>query len=394
MFIYLLFLPIFMAGKLTLEQRYTNALDKWKADKTICKDNRDLLVKFLEWESYKLKRKNNLRSLDDGCYKTLTGYITKFRNVNKWFNNKSIKDLTKADIKKVYDGLEDGNIKRVDGNPFENLDDSYYSKIFKSKLFEMAGKKELSKEVIEFTTKRKKEVRYIKEEQFREIVNAANKDDHRLLLWLAFDIGENINALLKLKESDFTEQINPHTKEKEYRVNLRQDILKRSRKARSEITNYNDTVKLLDRKLKKLKDSELLFKFGYGTAKKFLTRLVQKLDLKCVPNGESVTWKDLRSGMSCDLLLKGWTTDEINSRLGHRPSSNEIDKYVNHLALDRHRPKKKMQQFEMEKVKEELEAAKQREKLTSNRLESLQNDIENLKKMFLQQVKDRIDKKK
>ena len=43
----------------------------------------------------------------------------------------------------------------------------------------------------------------------------------------------------------------------------------------------------------------------------------------CIPGGQKVTLKDLRSSMACDLLSKGWTTDEANYRLGHKPSSRE-----------------------------------------------------------------------
>ena len=70
--------------------------------------------------TYKLKRQNNLRRLDDGCYKTLYVYLIKFRNVNLWFDNKPWKQLTKQDIKRVYDGLEDGKILTQAGEPFKD----------------------------------------------------------------------------------------------------------------------------------------------------------------------------------------------------------------------------------------------------------------------------------
>lgn len=233
----------------------------------------------------------------------------------------------------------------------------------------MVDKADLAREVIEFTSKRKKEVRFIYEKDFRKLVDNAYKPLHRLLLWLAWDYGENINALLKLKKADFYRQLSPHTKEPEYMLNLKKDILKRTRKARSEISNYNETVKLLDNYLKELKDDDRLFNFGYGGAKKILNRVVERSKVKCIPNGEKVTWKDLRSGMSCDLLKKGWTTDEVNARLGHKPSSDEIDCYVNFLAIDRHRPKKKVHEFEIQKLQEEIDGLKQREELSNRRLE-------------------------
>lgn len=362
--------------KVDWKKRYETAKKDFLKDKNICKENRGLYTKFFEYEEYKLKRVNGLRELDDGAYNTLYGYIQKFKNVNKWFENKPLKELTKEDIKEVYDGLEDGKIKNQAGKPFENPDDTYYSKVFKSKLFELAGKADLAREVIEYNNHKQKEVRFITEEDFRKIVNSTYKQHHRVLLWLAWDIGENINALLKLKKKDFHKQNNPYTKEPEYRVNLKKEILKRTRKPRSEITNYNESVELLDQHLRNLKDNDSLFNFGYANAKKIINRAVARTKVKCIPNGEVVTWKDLRSGMACDLLKKGYTTDEVNARLGHKPSSDEIDKYVNFLAIDRHTPKKKVQQFEMEKLNEELQEIRRREKIQTQRNENLKLEMQ------------------
>jgi len=167
--------------------------------------------------------------------------------------------------------------------------------------------------------------------------------------------------------------------------------LKRSRRPRSEITNYNETVELLNQHLRDLEDNDLLFKFDYRNAKKIVDRAVDRAGVKCIPNGEKVTWKDLRSGMACDLLKKGYNTVEVNSRLGHKPSSDEIDKYVNFLAIDRHTPKKKVHQFEMEKVTEELEEVKKREKMQIRRSQEVQVKMEAMEKNFEDIKKNIID---
>ena len=362
------------------KRRYLNAKKVLLEDKNICKGNLSLFNEFFEYQEYKLKRLRGLRTLDEGNYRTLYGYIQKFRNANRWFNNKEWKSLTKEDIKKVYDGLEDGKIKRADGKPYENLDDSYYSKVFKSKPFELAGKLGLAKEVIQFSSKKRKDVRFISDDDFKKLIQNSYKQIHRLLFWLAWDIGENINSLLMLKKSDFYRENNPLTGEPEYRVNLKQNILKRSRVARSEITNYTETVALLDEFLDKIEDNDYLFKFDYRSSKKVIDRAVERAKIKCIPNGEKVTWKDLRSGMACNLLRKRWTIDEVNARLGHKPSSDEIDKYINFLAIDRHIPKKKVEEFKINQLKQELESSKERDKLNSMRMDSMQKQVEKLVK--------------
>jgi len=380
-------------------RRYFIAKKKLLNDSLICRDNKKLFAEFFEEQEYKLKRIRNLRKLDEGNAKTLYAYIRMLKTANRWFKNKAWKNLTKADIKNVYDGLEDGKILTALKKPYENLTDSYYSKIFKSRPFELAGKIDIARDVIRFTKPNGDgEVRFINEEEFRKIVNQAYKPHHRLLLWLAFDIGENINSLIRLKKLDFNKQINPYTKEPEYRVNLRKEILKRSRKPRSEITNYNETVEFLDQHLGSLKDDERLFNFDYRNAKKIIDRAVERSDVKCTPNGEKVTWKDLRSGMACDLLKKGYTSDEVNARLGHKPSSSEIDKYINFLAIDRHTPKKKVHQFEMQKLDEELQEVKRREKLQISRNQEMQNQMqlmqEDLKDIKNNKVFEKIFEKK
>jgi hypothetical protein len=364
------------------EKRYENARAKLEADRKICLENREIFREFFDFQEVRLKRMRGLRKLDNGNYRTLYGYVVKFRNINIWFENKAWKELTKQDIQKVYDQLEDGIITRKNGKPYENLETSYYSKVMKSKPFELAGKDDLAREVIQFKTHRKKEVRFITEEDFRRLLGCVGKPLHKLLFWLAWDIGENINSLLRLKKSDFYKQSNPYTDEPEYRVNLRKEILKRSRRARSEITNYPETVELLDSLLESFQDGDDIFHFGYRSAKKIIDRAVERTNIRCIPNGEKTTWKDLRSSMACDLLKKGWTTDEVNARLGHKPSSDEIDKYVNFLAIDRHTPKKKVEEFKLLQLKQSLEESKEKEKLQGMRIENLQKQMDRLQEIL------------
>ncbi len=357
---------------------YNKAKDKLLKDTSLNSNNRKLFCEFFEEQEHKLKRINGLRQNDESNYKTLYGYIRMLKIVNKWFKNKDWKKLTEKDIKQVYDDLEDGKILNRFGKPYESLDDSYYSKVLKSRPFELAGKLQIAREVIRYTNHKESNVRFITEGDFRKTVNNVYTPSNKLLLWLAWDIGENINSLLMLRKNDFCIQKNPNTKEPEYRVNLRKEILKRTRKPRSEITNYNETVELLDQRLADLNEEDLLFNFDYRNAKKIIDRAVGRSKVKCVPGGQKPSWKDIRSSMACDLLKKGWSTDEVNARLGHRPSSDEIDKYINFLAIDRHRPKKKVQQYELEKINTELEESKDREKMLTRRMEKLQEDNEDL----------------
>jgi integrase len=370
------------------EKSYREKLNSFLKDRTICSANRSLFKEFFLKEETKLKRQNDLKELDEPCYKTLYGYIFKLSNVNKWFHNKPLKDITKADIKKVYDDLEDGKIVTKRGKRFKDKR-SYYNKIFKSTLFRMIKKSEMACEVLETgTVKNNEEVRFTDEETIRKIIDIMIQPNQKLTGWLCFDIGENINAILQLRKKDCTRVIDPDTKLPEYRIFLRKETLKRSRKERSEITNFPETVKFLDIVLKDLKEDSLIFDFGYRNAEKFLDRAVGIVGATCEPKGQKVTWKDFRSSMACDLLRKDWTVQEINRRLGHRPSSSEIDKYVNHLAMDTHKPKKKVYEHNLGKIQAELTETRQREQLQARRMETMQEELLEIKKLLaLQSIK-------
>src|SRR6185312_4403433 len=184
---------------MTLKQRYARAKAKLLNDMFICRENRQLFEEFLKFEEYKLKRVNGRPSLDDNSFKTLLAYTTRLRVVNRWFQDKSWRALTKADIQKMYDDLEDGRIKANNGRPLRDKR-TYYKLIIRGKPFEMAGKKELVKEVMQFIPSHSPEaVRFIREGDFRKLLEAASKIEHRTFLWLCWDIGENATSILRLK---------------------------------------------------------------------------------------------------------------------------------------------------------------------------------------------------
>jgi hypothetical protein len=357
-----------MVSKQSYEKRKKVILQ----DPAICEDNRELWAKFFVYQETKLKRVNGLPSLDVGCFKTLTTYLCRFTVLNRWLGNKPWIKLTEPDIRRFYNDFEDGKLLTSRGKPVKDRK-SYYSKILKSKPFEMAGKKELAKKVIEFGFVTKNEVRFIEIETFRKIVDFATQPKHKALLWLSWDVGENINSLLKLQKKDFRRQIDDETGMIEYKVTLAKNKLKRTRRARGNLTLFEETSKYLDLILSDVGDENVVFDFSYSNAYLLLERAVRLSKSSCIPNGEPVTWKDLRSSMACHLLKEGWSTNEVNSRLGHKPSSDEIDKYWNFLALDDKRPKQRINQNNIEKLSKEVKLYKQITQRLSKRINDIQH---------------------
>lgn len=363
-------------------REYDRGRKRLLSDERIHPKTRDLWERFLDWEEYKLKRTNGLDHLDNASFKTLVAYTQRLGNVGVWFGPVAIEDATREDIKRVYDGLEDGTIKNQNGGRFKDRK-SYYNKIFKSKPFAMAGKADLAREVIEFQRPHgDDEVRFVDEENFRRIVDTVRLPEHKLLLWLLFDVGENINAILELRPRDFERRLT-ESSGVEYRVHLRRSTLKRSRRTRSEITNFAETARYADEVLERMKVAEELkkaagepvegideriFKFGYRNAKKLFETAVNASGAVSSPNGDKPLLKDLRSGMACYLLRSGWSTDEVKARLGHAPSSRAIDRYVTYLAIGREAPKKKLESATIEELRSRLSVFEQRDKALSRRL--------------------------
>ena len=388
------------------KERYERRKKELLDDSKINPNNLKVVKKFLEHQEYKLKRNQGLSEVDERSYKTLYGYIGRIRNLNAWFKNKEWAKLTKSDIKRLIDNLEDGVIKNNSGKRY--ADRSLYYQMLQGHFFDLVKKSSIARDLIkQYGVKGRiinEQVKFIEEKEFRKIVDCAISPEQRCLLWLAFDVGENINSLLELEKDDFKRQTNTDTGEPEYLVILSKEKLKRSRTPRSEITNYPETIKFLDivldnlkpidkkmsnkyfqsRNLNEIHGEDKLFKFGIKTASVFLKRIVEKSGVRCSPEGQRVTWRDLRSSMACDLLKKEWTRDEVNARLGHRPSSRIIDRYINYLALDRNKPKKKIYDGNLKRVESELERSKELSKLQGQRLTNQQGEIENLKKLFSQ----------
>ena len=382
---------------MTFKKNYLNAKPRLLNDISIVKYNRQLFSKFFDWEEEKLKRTNELSDLDESSYNTLYSYINKFKNVNKWFNNKPWNELTEPEIRQVYNDLEDGVIKNQRGKRFEDRR-SYYNKIFKAKPFQLAGLHEKALNALEFfTSKNKKPVRFVSEESFKKMMKFLQKPQHYALFWLAWDVGENISSLLELRVHDLKRQINRETKEAEYLVYLPKEILKRSRQTRSEPTIYPETVLHIDalfeygreveyrdekgkirRKTVPFKDDDFIFTFKYRQALQIFDSAVKRSGVKCDPHSEKPSWKDLRSGMACHLFGQDWHVEDINLRLGHSPQSKWLDSYINYLAVNRKRAKKVHYNNNLQDIKGELEESRLREKFLANKLEKQNDKIQTL----------------
>lgn len=362
------------------QQSYHRLKEKLFSDENICEENKELWKEFFIVEEKKLRRMNESRELDEKNYHTLQAFPNYFRNINKWFNNKSWKDLTKEEIRNVLERLEDNKILTKKGTPIKDKR-GYYTKIFLTKPFKLADKNELVREVIDEEGIRianiSEEVKFFTEKTFKKMLNHCIPQ-HRLLLWLLWDIGENINGIVTLQKEDFERRIGSNG-EVEYLVRLRKEKIKRSRTARAEHTYYDETAELLDIYIPQLKPKEYLFPWGLRFSDKIIQKVCKKEKLVCV-EGQKISPKVFRSSMACNMLLNDYTTDEIKSRLGHKPSSRVLDKYVSYLALNKKKIKEKINHNNVNELRREIVLLKQRDKIQDERFDRLTERLELLYK--------------
>lgn len=120
------------------KDRYPKLKKELLENSKIKASNRKVITKFLEYEEYKLKRKEGFSEVDERSCKTLVNYLRRIRQINEWLGNKDWKNLKKADIKKLVDDLEDGVIKTVQGE--KHSDRSQFYQILHGKLFDIVKK--------------------------------------------------------------------------------------------------------------------------------------------------------------------------------------------------------------------------------------------------------------
>lgn len=358
------------------KDKYLKSKERLFKDKSICNDNKELFKKTLEYLEKKLRRKNNLEVLDEGCYKTLYHYVNKFENVNQWFKNKPIDELNEKQIKEVLVNFQDNKIKKKNGQPYQDKK-SYYSKIFKGKLFEFAGKKEIVRKIMEeefFSSNKQEEVRFIESKDVEQIIKTAIQFEHKCFLQLYWDIGENPFSLLQLQKKD-CRKILDDKKQPKYNIHLRKEILKRSRTPRVTTTMYNETCEFLDELLEDKEDNDLLFNFGVRQCEKFFSRAVEKLKIKTIPGGDRPKLKDIRSSMACHLLKLKVPQPQINGRLGHRPSSPVIDRYINYLNLNKDNTNEIVFESSLKELQEKIKTLEVQNETKEQSIQSLNKTI-------------------
>ena len=373
------------------DKRNHHKRKKIMIDNPIHKNTREGWKIFFKEREEKLKIQNQLSELDSRCLKTMDGYCSNLRTTDKWFKHKDWNNITEKDIQKVYSGLQTGKILNRYGKPYANTR-AYYTKIFRGEPFEIFGKDKLARKVIKYLVKKDPPVKYISVEDWKKIHVMATEPNHKALLWAAWDIGENVNSLVRLKKRDCKRKIGEDN-EPYYDIHLYKEILKKNRVARTEMTMFPKTAMFLDMILENKKDDDLAFGINYIQATNIYKKIMKQTGIKCTPGNEKSTLKDLRSGCAMRLLDAGWTIEQINMRLGHHPTSRELERYVTYSTTSRNKPIQQTTASNQLNMQKELEKAQEMNRVAKiqslNRADEKKNMVRMMKLMMKEMYKSK-----
>lgn len=369
-------------------ERYKKQKELLKKDTTILPENRKIILKFLEHAEDKLKRRKGRGRVEQIRYcKTLLKKIDLLKNTDRFFK-KHFKDITKKDIERVYNALEDGKIKSLKGAAYKfSSRNDFYKKVFKSDFFEFIGKKDLAKEVITRESSDEGEVKFFEFEDLQKMASLCKSLQRELFLYLLFDTSMRIGTLLNMRCSDFEKRHNLDTKRDYYLFHIRKEYTK-SKVDRTDALLIDRTNELLDIALQDKKPEELLFKWGYGNARKIIFDVTRRAKITTKPQGKPVSIHDFRKSGATYLLSRGFNIDYVKARLGHKPSSSVIDRYVNYLGLNANKTIKQSQDMDYNSLKAAYkEAIEQLKVLDANQKAMAERLEESVIKVVLAELK-------
>lgn len=354
-------------------------------------ENVKLTLGYMKHKEDYLKNVNG-QSKEAKCryYKTLLKELSYINNILYWFNDWDLRKITEKEISQVYNDLESDKLRTFRGKTVAELSKKdYYSKFMKNGFFEFFGKDKIAREVILRKYHEEPEVRFFELNDLKKMVTHAQRIEHRLMLWLMFDTGIEIQAILQLEKKDFTREYDNETKTHYWMVHVRKEISKKFRSRRDLYIHFQETNRLLEEYLPKIEDTDSLFNFGPRNAYKIVKELSAKLNIKVKPSNDPVNLRDFRSSMATYFLgMAKWSTDEVKARLGHKPSSRVIDRYVSYLGLNQEKKRKQAVELDFSNYKRQYEEAQE----TIRKLKVGQDEIKSRLSTDNSELREQIEK--
>ncbi len=316
-------------------RKYQTSRESINTDVRILESNKKIILAWLERKEEDLKtRKGQDFTASIRWAKTMNKYVVLLKNFGHWIQ-KPFQEITQEDLQQLYKDLETGKIKSKKGVPFsKSTRQDYYNKLFKGDFFDFINKIEIAKKVFRMEKDPDEHVKFFLKSDLDKMLKFTTKTRNKFFLTLLFDTGVRVGTALNLRKKDIEKRFNQETKEYFYLIHIRKEYTK-SRREENIGTWLPETTELLDQYLEEVaKDDDLLFNFSYQNARKLVTRVSIKGGIITKPDNESITLHDFRRSSATYWLTKKVSIDSIKKRLGHRPSSTVIDKYVSYLGIN------------------------------------------------------------
>lgn len=357
------------------EKRYEKQISTFLQDKTISKQNKDLVINWLKNKEETLNRGKDTSERELNNYrtkKTLVKYLFLLQNIAIWFPD--LKKVTKAELEKFRDDFYNDKIKYRSGRAVKGKKD-YITKIIKSHFFRTyLGHDKIVNEVFDFKVQEKEsEVEFITYEDLQKLLKAARMPEHKTIMLLLFSTGVRIGEALNIRKNNFELKYSPDTKTHYYLLHLPKEITKtkRDRTIPLVLSEANENIKAT---LEKLDNDEILINMKHNSIISMIRGYCEETGVRTTPTKRIPSCHTFRKSCATYLLSElNYTTDEVKAILGHKPSSSVIDKYVNYLGK-KHEPKVKQAQtnqlLQLQKVIED----------NNNRMTIMQQENDKLKK--------------
>lgn len=324
------------------------------------------------------------------CCKTLNKYIALFRTLDR-IVKKPFKKLTAKDMQRLYEDIETGVIKSEHGKTYSaSTRHDLYNKFFKSDFFKFIGLYDVAKTIFTLEKKDDREVRFFLFEDFERMTKYTPKLRNKLFLYFLLDTGMRVGTALNITRRDIEKKYNAETKQEYYVVHIQADYTK-SKRADTLALLIPTTNELMTLFLQEneLKPSQRLFDFSHANARKIVDVVSHKAKIKTLPDKKNVTLHDFRRSCATYMLKKGYSIDVIKKRLGHKPSSTVIDRYVSYLSLGENETVAKAQSLSHDELNVKYKASQEQINVLSNNMK-LVNEHSDVMQVSLTDMREQI----
>lgn len=316
-------------------RQYERIKELIREDEKISPHNQDLLLSWLEEKENTLKRRKGRELQDELRWsKTLSKVGRLAKMVAEWVGTRPLDELTPAELTKIYDDLEEGNITKSDGKPYSRATRTdFYNRLFKSDFGKFMGWRDEAREIMVLEKREDAPVKYFTKDTLKKLVAGTHSLKYKTLYWLLFDTGLRVGEALNLRKGDVQEM---KDEKNPYRLIIRASTTKSKRDRYVKLWS-NESNEILGAWLSansEFDEETLLFPMNYAAVKKHLSVSSEQLKLYTEPDRKRLAPHDFRRSCATYWLTQGVSIDLIKARLGHKPSSAVIDRYVSYLGLD------------------------------------------------------------